>query len=94
MIKKLSDDVINKIAAGEVIQRPVNAVKELLENSLDANADTIQILINDGGLKLIQIQDNGSGISKEDLTYACSRHYTSKLKNFEDLKSIESFGFR
>lgn len=94
MIKLLSDETIQKIAAGEVIERPGSIVKELVENSIDANADTITVEIKDGGKSLIKIIDNGEGMSKTDLPVAFQRHATSKLKNFNDLYEIYSLGFR
>ncbi|MFQ5824723.1 MAG: DNA mismatch repair endonuclease MutL [bacterium] len=93
-IKILSDDLANKIAAGEVIDRPASVVKELLENSIDAGADEITIIIKDGGKALIKVVDNGTGMSEADLLLAFQRHATSKIYNNSDLENIQTLGFR
>ncbi len=93
-IHVLSEAVANKIAAGEVVERPASVVKELLENSLDAGAKRIRIQVEAGGKKLIQITDDGCGMVRDDALLAFERHATSKLKNAEDLLSVATLGFR
>src|SRR5215475_10717732 len=93
-IHVLSENVANKIAAGEVVERPAAVVKELLENSLDAGANRIRINVEAGGKKLIQIVDDGCGMVRDDALLAFERHATSKIKNAEDLLSVATLGFR
>ena len=93
-IKVLPEDVVSKIAAGEVIERPASVLKELLENSLDAGASRIEVEIKKAGRGLIRVHDDGRGMDREDLKLALGRHATSKLNNFDDLYSLATFGFR
>lgn len=93
-ITLLPDNIANQIAAGEVIQRPASAVKELLENAVDAGATEIKLIINDAGKSLLQVIDNGSGMSETDARMSFERHATSKIKNIEDLFHIRTMGFR
>ena len=93
-IKVMDEILANKIAAGEVVERPLNVVKELVENAIDAKALEIKITLEDSGVKKIVVQDDGIGMDREDATLAFSRHATSKLKNLDDLFNISSLGFR
>src|ERR1700730_10986881 len=93
-IHVLSENVANKIAAGEVVERPASVAKELLENSLDAGSTRVRIQVEAGGKKLIQITDNGCGMVRDDALLAFERHATSKIKNVEDLLSVATLGFR
>jgi len=94
IIKVLPDSVANQIAAGEVIQRPASLVKELMENSVDAGADRIQVIIKDAGRTLVQVVDNGCGMSAADARLSFERHATSKIRHAEDLFAIRTMGFR
>lgn len=93
-IRLLDNNTINKIAAGEVIERPSSVVKEIVENSIDAGASFITVEIKEGGVSFIKVSDNGSGIKKDEIKTAFLRHATSKMENIEDLESIYSLGFR
>ena len=94
VVRLLDEETIGKIAAGEVVERPVSAVKELLENALDAGATRIRVAVREGGIGLIEIADNGCGIAEDELSVAIRRHATSKLRAFTDLDSLRTLGFR
>jgi DNA mismatch repair protein MutL len=94
LIQLLPDNIANQIAAGEVIQRPASAVKELMENAIDAGADQVRLIVQDAGKSLVQVLDNGRGMSMTDARMAFERHATSKIRNIDDLFRIRTMGFR
>lgn len=93
-IKVLNEDVIGKISAGEVVERPASVIKELVENSMDAGADSVDVEIQSGGRALIRVADNGSGMAPDDARMACYRHATSKITDIADLERVRTLGFR
>ena len=94
IIQLLPDHVANQIAAGEVVQRPASVIKELIENAVDSGATSIQVIVKDAGRSLIQVIDNGSGMSVTDVRMAFERHATSKIRKTEDIYNIHTKGFR
>jgi DNA mismatch repair protein MutL len=94
IIQLLPDHVANQIAAGEVVQRPASVVKELLENAIDASASSIKLIVKDAGKTLIQVIDNGKGMSTTDARLSFERHATSKIRTAEDLFRLDTKGFR
>ena len=93
-VRLLDDTLVDQIAAGEVIERPANLVKELLENALDAGAGAITVAVEDGGRSQVRVSDDGIGMSEEDARLAIERHATSKIRSFEDLLKVRTLGFR
>ena len=94
IIQLLPDSIANQIAAGEVVQRPASAVKELMENALDAGATSIKLIVKDAGKTLLQVIDNGKGMSETDARMSLERHATSKIRKAEDLFTLRTMGFR
>src|SRR5436190_3887198 len=94
IIRLLPDSIANQIAAGEVVQRPASVVKELMENAIDAGATSIRLIVKEAGRALIQVIDNGSGMSETDARMSLERHATSKIRTAADLFSIRTMGFR
>ena len=93
-IKVLSEEIASKIAAGEVIQRPESVVKELIENSIDAGAKSIEIEVKEAGKSFIRVTDDGAGMTEEDAVLAFRRHATSKIETYSDLENVVTLGFR
>ena len=94
LIQALPDTLASKIAAGEVVQRPANALKELVENALDAGASSVEVVLKKAGSELIQVTDDGCGMGPDDAVASFGRHATSKLRRFEDLEHLRTLGFR
>src|SRR3974377_755398 len=93
-VRQLAESIVNRIAAGEVVERPASAVKELIENALDAGATEVTVEVSDGGRGMVRVSGDGAGMVREDALLALQRHATSKIRRAEDLVGIESFGFR
>src|SRR5687767_6241970 len=93
-VRQLPETIVNRIAAGEVVERPASVVKELVENALDAGATSVEVAVEEGGRTSIRVSDDGSGMDRDDAVLALARHATSKIRAADDLVGVASFGFR